>query len=128
MAKDGGFGCYMVEDVADFGLSGYGTTPQEAKADMLAAYEEIKEMLIAEGKKPAELEFEYSYDMKSFFSYFNFLNVSKIAQIAGINPSLMRKYTSGVTNAGEAQYAKLQTALGKITTELAAANFNNIRP
>lgn len=123
MAKDGGCSCYMVEDVPDFGLTGYGNTPQEAKADMLQAYEEIKEILKEQGKKATELEFVYHYDMKSFFEYFDFFNVSKVAERAGINPSLMRKYTSGVANAGEQQYIKLQKAIHGIAKELAAANF-----
>ncbi len=123
MAKDGGCSCYMKEDIADFGLSGYGNTPQEAKSDMLQAYEEIKELLVAEGKKPLELKFVYHYDMKSFFEYFDFLNVSKVAERAGINPSLMRKYTSGVANAGEGQYLKLKNAVHSIAHELAEANF-----
>ncbi len=113
----------MKEDIADFGLSGYGNTPQEAKSDMLQAYEEIKELLVAEGKKPLELKFVYHYDMKSFFEYFDFLNVSKVAERAGINPSLMRKYTSGVANAGEGQYLKLKNAVHSIAHELAEANF-----
>lgn len=123
MAKDGGCSCYMVEDIPDFGLLGYGDTPREAKADMLQAYEEIKELLAAEGKVATELEFVYHYDMKSFFEYFDFLNVSKVAERAGINPSLMRKYTSGVANAGEGQYLKLQKAVHSIANELASANF-----
>lgn len=123
MAKDGGCSCFMQEDVPDFGLLGYGNSPQEAKADMLQAYEEIKEVLREEGKTPTELEFVYHYDMKSFFEYFDFLNISKVAERAGINPSLMRKYTSGVANAGEGQYLKLQKAIQSMATELAAANF-----
>lgn len=128
MAKDGGCACYMVEEVQGFGLSGYGDTPQEAKADMLMAYEEIKELMQADGKVPTELEFEYHYDIKSFFGYFNYLNVSKVAERAGINPSLMRKYTSGVANAGEAQYRKLQAAIDSMTQELASANLQHTRP
>lgn len=123
MAKDGGCSCFMVDDVPGFGLLGYGSGPQEAKADMLGAYEEIRQLLIEQGKQPAELEFVYHYDMKSFFEYFDFLNVSKVAQRAGINPSLMRKYTSGVANAGEGQYLKLQRAIHSIAEELAVANF-----
>lgn len=123
MAKDGGCSCYMVEDVPDFGLFGFGESPAEAKADMLHAYEEIKDILVSEGKSPVELDFVYHYDMKSFFEYFDFLNVSKIAERAGINPSLMRKYTSGVANAGEKQYQKLQKAIRDIAQELACANF-----
>ena len=123
MAKDGGCSCYMLEEVPDFGLLGFGNTPQEAKADMLKAYEEINDLLVKEGKTPIKLEFVYHYDMKSFFEYFDFLNVSKIAERAGINPSLMRKYTSGVANAGEGQYLKLKKAINSIAKELAVANF-----
>lgn len=123
MAKDGGCSCYMVEDVPHIGLSGYGNNPREAKADMLKAYDEIKEMLIAEGTQPAELEFVYHYDMKSFFEYFDFLNISKVAQMADLNPSLMRQYVSGVRKAGESQYLKLQAAVRNIAQELAAAHF-----
>lgn len=123
MAKDGGCSCYMAEDIPDFSLLGFGDSPQEAKADMLQAYDEIKGLLATEGKTVQELEFTYHYDMKSFFEYFDFLNVSKVAERAGINPSLMRKYTSGVANAGEGQYLKLQKAVHSIAAELAAANF-----
>lgn len=123
MAKDGGCSCFMKDEIPDFGLLGYGNSPQEAKEDMLQGYEEIKEVLRDEGKTPPELEFVYHYDMKSFFEYFDFLNVSKVAERAGINPSLMRKYTSGVNNAGEGQYLKLQKAVQSIAAELAAANF-----
>lgn len=123
MAKDGGCSCFMQEDVPEFGLLGYGNNPKEAKTDMLQAYEEIKETLRQEGKTPVELEFIYHYDMKSFFEYFDFLNVSKVAERAGINASLLRKYTSGVANAGERQYMKLQKAIHSIARELAAANF-----
>ena len=123
MAKDGGCSCYMVEELPEFALFGSGDTPQEAKEDMLKAYQEIKELLSEEGKEARELEFIYHYDMKSFFEYFDFLNVSKVAERAGINPSLMRKYTSGVANAGEGQYLKLQKAVHTIADELAAANF-----
>jgi hypothetical protein len=123
MAKDGGCSCFMKEDLPDFGLLGFGDSPQEAKEDMLKAYHEIKDMLIEEGKNPPELDFVYHYDMKSFFEYFDFLNVSKVAQRAGINPSLMRKYSSGLVKAGEGQYLKLQSAVHSIANELASANF-----
>lgn len=123
MAKDGGCSCYMQEEIPDFGLLGFGNTPQEAKEDMLLAYQEIRELLEAEGKHPAELEFVYHYDVRSFFEYFDFLNVSKVAERAGINPSLMRKYAAGIVKAGEGQYLKLQNAIHSIASELAAANF-----
>lgn len=122
-AKDGNFSCYVEDDLPGFGLAGYGSTAAEAKADMLAAYAEIREDMAAEGKEVPELEFVYKYDMQSFFDCFPFLNVSKVAELAGINPSLMRQYTSGVANAGQKQYDRISAAVRKIARELSEATF-----
>ncbi|MEE1366827.1 MAG: pilus assembly protein HicB [Muribaculaceae bacterium] len=123
MASDGGFSCYMQESVPHFALLGYGDTAKEAKEDLLQSYEEIKEMLKEDGIEAEELTFVWHYDIKSFFDYFDFLNVSKVAERAGINPSLMRKYTSGVANAGEGQYIKLKSAVETFAKELCEATF-----
>jgi hypothetical protein len=125
-ASDGGYGCYMDEPDElgfKFGLSGYGNSVEEAKRDFLVAHDEMRELFREEGKEFPELEFVYKYDMQSFFNYFSFLNVSKVAELAGINASLMRQYTSGVANAGEKQYDKIKTAVARISEELAAATF-----
>ena len=111
------------EELPDFGLAGYGDTAEAAKADFLKSYEEIKEMLAEEGKEVPVLEFSYKYDLQSFFNYFSFLNISKIAEVAGINPSLMRQYASGVANVGEKQYDKIRIAIKKIGNELVSAQF-----
>ena len=122
-AKDGHYSCYVEEDLPGFGLSGFGDTAEAAKGDMLEAYKEIKEIQAEEGKEVPELEFVYKYDMQSFFDYFSFLNVTKVSELAGINPSLMRQYTSGVTNAGQKQYDKIRVAVERISKELSAATF-----
>ena len=108
-AKDGYYSCYVEDDLPGFGLSGFGESAEAAKEDMMKAYQELKEIQAEEGKEVPELEFTYKYDMQSFFDYFSFLNVSKVAELAGINPSLMRQYTSGVANAGQKQYDKIRT-------------------
>lgn len=122
-AKDGYYSCYVEDDLPGFGLSGFGESAEAAKEDMLKSYQEMKEIQAEEGKEVPELEFTYKYDMQSFFDYFSFLNVTKVAELAGINPSLMRQYTSGVANAGQKQYDKIRVAIGKISKELSAATF-----
>ena len=122
-ASDGYDSCFVEEDLPGFGLAGYGDTAEAAKEDMLKAYEEIKEMQTEEDKEVPELEFIYKYDMQSFFNYFSFLNVTKVAELAGINASLMRQYTSGVTAAGQKQYDKIRVAVERISKELSAATF-----
>jgi len=118
-SSDGYFSCYVKEEFKDFALLGYGDSAGAAIGDMLEAYREIKEL---KSGLP-DLEFCYHYYMKSFFNYFNFLNVSKVAERAGINPSLMRKYTSGVAKAGQKQYDKLSAAVKEFSEELQAAAF-----
>ena len=122
-AKDGCYSCYVEDDLPGFGLSGFGETAEAAKEDMLKAYQEMKEIQAEAGEEVPELEVVYKYDMQSFFSYFSFLNVTKVAELAGINPSLMRQYTSGAANAGQKQYDKIRVAIGKISKELSAATF-----
>lgn len=122
-ARDGYYSCFVEEDLPGFGLAGYGDTAESAKEDMMKTYAEIKEMQAEEGKSVPELEFIYKYDMQSFFNYFSFLNVTKVAELAGINASLMRQYTSGVTAAGQKQYDKIRVAVERISKELSAATF-----
>ena len=122
-ASDGYYSCFVEEDLPGFGLAGYGDTAEDAKADMLKAYEDIKEMKAAEGTDVPELEFVYKYDLQSFFNYFSFLNITKVAEVAGINPSLMRQYTSGITAAGQKQYDKIRIAVEQISKELSSATF-----
>ena len=114
-ANDGYYSCFVEDDLPGFGLAGYGDTAEAAKEDMMKAYEEIKEMQAEEGKEVPELEFSYKYDMQSFFNYFSFLNVTKVAELAGINASL--------TAAGQKQYDKIRVAVERISKELSAATF-----
>ena len=88
-ASDGYYSCFVEEDLPGFGLAGYGDTAEAAKEDMLKAYDDIKEMKTVEGVGVPELEFVYKYDLQSFFNYFSFLNVTKVAEAAGINLSLI---------------------------------------
>lgn len=85
---------------------------EEAKAD----YEES-------GNVAEPIEFLYQYDLQSFFDYFSFLNVSEIAKLAGINPSLMRQYSRGIKKAGEKTYNRISMCLDNIIKDLQAASF-----
>ena len=64
--------------------------------------------------------FEYKYDLASFFDYFDWINISKLAVKAKINPSLMRQYKSRVTYASEKQSEKIQKSINKLGKELQA--------
>ncbi len=122
-APDGTFWCHTESDVYGGGLNGAGNTVKDAKEDLTACLEEARQDFIEAGGVPYEVEFDYKYDLQSFFEYFSFLNITDIARRAGINPSLMRQYVSGVKNAGEKTYARLSACMSAITKELQAATF-----
>ncbi len=122
-ATDGFFSCYVDDELEGFGLMGHGSTAEEAKKDMLVAYNEMKELFAEQSKEIPALEFVYKYDLQSFFNYFSFLNITKVAELAGINPSLMRQYTSGSAVAGQKQYEKIRKAVDSISKEISVATF-----
>ena len=122
-ASDGNYWCRTVEDVGGVGLNACGATVKKAKQDLMDCYQEARDDMEEQGKSFPEVAFEYKYDLRSFFNYFSFLNVSDIAKRAGINPSLMRQYVSGIKNAGEKTYERLATCIEQIKAELQAASF-----
>ena len=122
-AKDGFFSCYMENETFDFALFGHGKTAAEAKSDLLLAYEEIKAMKLEKKEQIPDLVFDFKYDMQSFFDYFDFINVTKLAESMGINPSLLRQYRTGAAKASQKQYEKLERKVHIIGQELSAAMF-----
>lgn len=122
MTSDGMFSCCVTENLGNYGIAGYGRSANEARLDMLACYEEMKEINASEGIETPELEFTYKYDMQAFFDKFSYFNISKIASVAGINESQMRRYAKGLSKASDLQYRRLSVAVDKIKNDLASVS------
>ena len=123
-ASDGYYWCRTAEEInGNTMLAGCGKTVAEAKADLLYCYGEAKADAEENGEEFEAVDFTYTFDLASFFNYFSFLNVTDVARRAGINPSLMRQYASGLKKAGEKTYNRLAVCINDITKELTAANF-----
>ena len=65
-----------------------------------------------------KINFERSYDLTIFFEHFSYLKQSKIAELAGINPGLLRQYASGVKYPSIAQAKKIEKAVHEVAKEL----------
>jgi DNA-binding transcriptional regulator YdaS (Cro superfamily) len=65
-----------------------------------------------------DVQFEYAYDLTSFFEEYSFLNQSKIAELAGINPSLLRQYSSGHKQPSKVQLGKIEKAIRVLAEKL----------
>ena len=121
--NDGTYSIYVPE-MRNHSLNAQGKTVAEAKENLLVAIEDYKNMYLETGKLvPKEIDnpvFEYKYDLASFFDYFDWINISKLAVKAKINPSLMRQYKSRVIYASEKQSEKIQRSIHKLGEELLA--------
>ena len=119
--KDGTFGIFTPDLKST--IIGEGKTVAEAKEDFNNSVNEVLLYFQESGKEvPGELqniEFEYKYDISSLFNYYNFINVSKFAQVAGINASLMRQYKMGNQYISENQVSKIEDAFHKVASEFA---------
>lgn len=124
-AEDGGYGIY-----ADGGapIFGSGLSEDEARKEFEACLKEQAEyMKDQQGEYPDwysdDLQVEYRYDMTGFFLAFPFINVTEFAKSLEINPSLMRKYKSGIAKAGEKQKDMIQRKFDDIVSRLSAVRF-----
>ena len=125
-ANDGGYGIYAENE--NIPLFSCGQTEEEARKDFESLVDEqaeyMKERL---GDYPEwysnDMQIDYRYDMSGFFLAFPFINVSEFAKSLNINPSLMRKYKSGLAKAGEKQKDLIQRKFDDIVTRLSAVRF-----
>ncbi len=112
------------EQIGNYCLGGYGDSLAEAKADFMSVVKEAQDAYVAaNGELPddyREVSVSYQYDLQSFFDCFDWINITKFAQVAGVNESKLRLYKVGKAFAGERTRAKLQEAVKRMGAELAA--------
>lgn len=121
--KDGLYSVYSDNHLGNSYFGGFGDSVSQAKEDFMASIEEA----LAEQKEDNmpvperdDILIEYRYDIPSFFNFFDFINVSKFAEYAGINESKMRAYKSGAAYPGEKTSAKIFRAVRRIAVDLSA--------
>lgn len=96
-AEDGGFTAYS--DVIP-GVYANGLTEEEVRTEFLDMMKEQADFIEeCTGERPswADAEVQFTFDISALFDAFPFLNASAFAEWVGINPSLMRRYKSGLS-------------------------------
>jgi predicted RNase H-like HicB family nuclease len=126
-AKDGGYGIYCPE-LKDFALYGYGFSEQEAKENLQENIEIIVEHCHETNQPVHEfltgtVEFDYRYDFSGFFKAYPVFNVSELAAMVNINPSLMRKYKNGIAYASPMQRVKINDGIHRLAQKLSTVQF-----
>jgi transcriptional regulator with XRE-family HTH domain len=94
-------------------------------ATSLPALEKKMKQALKEFEGLEEVQFEYAYDLTVFFEQFSFLNQSKIAEVAGINPGLIRQYSSGHKQPSKDQVTKIEKAIHELAFKLKAVQLSS---
>ena len=95
--SDGFYSIRSEQKVGRYYFGGYGEDVKSAKEDFLASVRESLDGAAKEGAQiPAGIDISFRFDLPSFFNYFDYLNVSKFAEYAGINESRMRAYSAHI--------------------------------
>lgn len=68
---------------------------------------------------PESYDFRIEYDLTAFFEKFDFLKITKVAELSGINGSLLRQYATGKKHPSAKQAAKIENAIKELANQLA---------
>ena len=112
-----------VEEKGNFMPTPFGETTAKVIANLK---ELVVDYVKHEGKRDIfwskldlnSLEFEFKYDLESYFQEHNYLKISSVAEQAGMNPGLVRQYASGVKYPSREQADKIRQTIKKIAKEL----------
>lgn len=119
VSNDGLFSAYMDNDEYEFGIAGFGDDEDEAKADFLEAYENIKIVRAEKGKAMPEMEFEFVYDKESLLKYYsNLIGVPTMHKLTGLPQKRLAQYIQNETRPTEHSLKRIQDGLQKFSESL----------
>jgi predicted RNase H-like HicB family nuclease len=125
MGEDGTYTIFSAE--TNSVILGEGDTVAEAKKDFENSLKEVYELYEDRGEEPPDdlkdVEFEYKYDLPSFFRCYSLLNASELARKIGINASLMRQYKRGIAPISNERIGTIEKAINELGRELTAVRF-----
>jgi hypothetical protein len=74
------------------------------------------------GFSEGQLKFKFTYDVQAFFEKHNYLTVSYIAEMAGLNASLVRQYKSVIKHQSLEQVKKIEVVIRELGKKLASVS------
>ena len=121
---EGKYFTYIDNNDLDFGLNGYGETVDDAKKDILLAYDEMKELYAEENKSIPELEFEYRFDVASFLEYYaKVLSMAGLERLTGVAQDQLSHYVTGRRKPSPKTVKKMEKSLHDFADEIKQIQF-----
>lgn len=91
----GNFTCFTPDTVMGCGFGGAGSSARKVMEDTYLSLQEEKEEWIKNGKEFPDVEFDFRFDVGSFFDYYP-IDITAFAKYIGMNASVLRQYVTGL--------------------------------
>lgn len=113
----GNFTCFTPDSVENCGFGGGGSTAREAMEDTRLSLQKQKEDWANEGKAFPDVEFDFRFDVGSFFDYYP-IDVTAFARYIGMNASVLRQYVTGLRQPKENTIKRIREGINKLSEDL----------
>ena len=113
----GNFSCFTPGSVEKCGFGGGGSSARAVMEDTYLSLQEEKEEWAKEGKEFPDVEFDFRFDVGSFFDYYP-IDVTAFAKYIGMNPSTLRLYVAGIREPKEESIKKIREGIYKLSEDL----------
>ena len=113
----------LIIEKADGILWGRVTYDDDLLVDSAPTLNELQaamKTLLREFHDLSDVEFIYTYDLSAFFEQYAYLKISKIAEYAGMNATLLRHYSAGSKQPSSEQVKRIEDAVHRLAQELSS--------
>jgi hypothetical protein len=95
------------------------------------SFEELKEHLLEavnlafedDGNEYTHTDFQFEFDLESFFSFYRVINAKALSERIGMNQSLLAQYIRGIKKPSPAQTRRILQGVQQIGRELTEVRF-----
>lgn len=118
--QDGTYGAYIPDNnPLEFGVIGDGNSVEQAKADFLNVYEQMREYYIEQGSAPLDASFSFKYDIPSFLNYYTTtFTLVGLSRITGIAKGQLSHYVNGTSRPNDKTISKIEKSMQEYGREL----------
>ena len=113
----GNFTCFTPDTLMDIGFGGGGSSARKVMEDTYLSLQETKEDWAKEGKEFPDVEFDFRFDVGSFFDYYP-IDVTAFARYIGMNASVLRQYVTGLREPKEEAIKRIREGINKLSEDL----------
>lgn len=113
------FACFTPETIGKTTLIGTGSSAREAMEDIKVCLQESIDYAAEKGETFPDVEFDYRFDVGSFFDYYP-LDVTAFAKYIGMNASVLRQYVTALRQPKQDAIDKIRQGIIQLSEDLGA--------